>query len=107
MRQNAGLIVGAASNDGFVTGPGFIDDNGVFTAVNVPGATETYVYAINNLGQIAGEYFIGDNNYAFVGILVPEPATWAMMLVGFAGLAFGGCRRSQGDSALRSCPRSS
>jgi hypothetical protein len=93
--NDAGIIVGAASNDGFVTGPGFIDDHGVFTAVNVPGATETYIYAINNLGQIAGEYFIGGNDYAFVGTLVPEPATWAMMLIGFAGLAFGGRRSAR------------
>jgi uncharacterized membrane protein len=92
--NDAGLIVGGASNDGFVTGPGFIDDNGVFTAVNVPGATETYVYAINNRDQIAGEYFIGNNDYAFIGTPVPEPATWAMMLIGFAGLAFGGSRRA-------------
>ncbi|WP_294532053.1 PEPxxWA-CTERM sorting domain-containing protein [uncultured Rhodoblastus sp.] len=28
---------------------------------------------------------------------VPEPATWAMMLLGFAGLGFAGYRRNQGD----------
>ena len=27
---------------------------------------------------------------------VPEPSTWAMMLVGFAGLAFAGYRASHG-----------
>ena len=26
---------------------------------------------------------------------VPEPATWAMMLVGFAGLGFAGLRRAK------------
>jgi hypothetical protein len=31
---------------------------------------------------------------------VPEPSTWAMMLIGFAGLAFAGYRASRGDS----CP---
>jgi hypothetical protein len=25
---------------------------------------------------------------------VPEPATWVMLLLGFAGIAFGGCRRA-------------
>ena len=26
-------------------------------------------------------------------VVVPEPSTWAMMLVGFAGLSYGGYRR--------------
>jgi hypothetical protein len=29
------------------------------------------------------------------GLTVPEPSTWAMMLVGFAGLAYAGCRGSR------------
>jgi PEP-CTERM motif len=28
----------------------------------------------------------------------PEPSTWAMMALGFAGLAFAGYRRSRKDS---------
>jgi hypothetical protein len=44
------------------------------------------------------------NGYAFdlVSVsTVPEPATWTMMLVGFAGLGFAGYRRSKKVSALR------
>ncbi|HEY1780009.1 MAG TPA: PEP-CTERM sorting domain-containing protein [Roseiarcus sp.] len=37
--------------------------------------------------------FIGDGKLAFGGV-VPEPSTWAMMLVGFAGLGFLGYRTS-------------
>jgi PEP-CTERM motif len=30
--------------------------------------------------------------FSLSGSVVPEPSTWAMMLIGFAGLAFAGCR---------------
>jgi hypothetical protein len=33
--------------------------------------------------------------YAATGTFVPEPSTWAMMLVGFAGLGFAGYRTSR------------
>jgi PEP-CTERM motif len=32
-----------------------------------------------------------------IGGAVPEPSTWAMMLVGFAGLGFAGYRSAQAD----------
>jgi uncharacterized protein (TIGR03118 family) len=32
---------------------------------------------------------------------VPEPSTWAMMLLGFAGLGFAGCRRARRRVAVR------
>jgi len=85
--NDAGLIVGGASNDGFVTGPGFVDDNGVFSAVSFPGSAETFVDAINDRGQLAGTYI--DANGAtqiFLATPVPEPAAWAMILAGFGGL---------------------
>jgi hypothetical protein len=34
------------------------------------------------------------------GTAVPEPSTWAMMLLGFAGLGFAGYRRSRKASAI-------
>jgi hypothetical protein len=37
-----------------------------------------------------------ENYYAVtVGSAVPEPSTWAMMLLGFAGLGFAGYRTSR------------
>ena len=45
---------------------------------------EIFLYATNG----AGADFFVDN--AFAG--TPEPSTWAMMLTGFAGLAFAGYR---------------
>jgi hypothetical protein len=35
---------------------GFLDVNGVFTTINVPGATSTRLYGINNAGDIVGNY---------------------------------------------------
>jgi PEP-CTERM motif len=34
-----------------------------------------------------------------IGTVVPEPATWAMMLLGFAGLGFAGYRKSRRPAA--------
>ena len=37
---------------------------------------------------------------AFASPAVPEPSTWAMMLIGFAGLAFAGYRQSRKGAAF-------
>jgi hypothetical protein len=41
----------------------------------------------NNTGEIAGTGSI---------VSTPEPSTWAMMLIGFAGLAYAGYRKTKG-----------
>jgi len=92
--NDAGIIVGGASNDGFATGPGFIDDHGVFTAISVPGATDTVLAGINNLGQIVGQYVDQNGNIeAFVATPVPEPTTWTMLILGCFGVGLGLRRR--------------
>ena len=58
----------------------------------LPGATFSSAESINNLGQIVGE---SD------GSSVPEPSTWAMMLLGFAGSGLAGCRRAKAGGAPR------
>ena len=40
-----------------------------------------------------GSFFAGVDT-SFDGVLVPEPSTWAMMLIGFAGLGYAGYRRA-------------
>jgi hypothetical protein len=45
------------------------------------------------------------NDYAVSKQFAPEPArelsTWAMMLAGFAGLGYAGCRRARGSAPLK------
>jgi PEP-CTERM motif len=82
----------------------------------IDGSTSTepsfmeYIFAFPAFPAAAGVYDTGDDpGYVFFlshtdisytsGTLtiavVPEPSTWAMMLLGFAGLGFAGCRQRQ------------
>jgi hypothetical protein len=47
-------------------------------------------------------YDVGIDNVSFTGTAgsAPEPSTWAMMLLGFAGLGFAAMRRTQGLRAI-------
>ena len=74
--NNAGQVVGFYADAQSVI-HGFVDSNGVFATVDVPRAlfvepngnysafSNTYVYGINNLGQISGDYYEynGDHNF--------------------------------------------
>ena len=55
--NDAGQIVGthSCSRDSGSTGA-FLLSNGVFTAIDAPGATSTFAYGINNNAQIVGFY---------------------------------------------------
>jgi PEP-CTERM motif len=39
------------------------------------------------------------DEFSVSATVVPEPSTWAMMLLGFAGLAFSGYRRARAGHA--------
>jgi probable HAF family extracellular repeat protein len=61
------------------------------TAINLggpPGYTASVAFAINDHGQVVGASYSHFNG-------VPEPPTWAMLLLGFAGLGFAGYRRAR------------
>jgi probable HAF family extracellular repeat protein len=93
-------------------GYGFLYTNGHFTTIQDPNAAMlgTEPFAINDLGQIVGWYYDAQYNiHSFIATpnlfsfatnaaapladAVPEPSTWAMMLVGLMGLGFLGLRR--------------
>jgi uncharacterized membrane protein len=57
----------------------------------VSGCFEGVANAINGAGQVVGS---GQAVGCSAGA-VPEPSTWAMMLLGFAGLGFAGYRRAK------------
>ena len=88
---------------------GFLYSNGRFTTIDDPKGSlvmgGTAPIAINDLGEIVGWYFDAQGNAdallatpsllpfalataAQVADPVPEPSTWAMMLLGLAGLGF-------------------
>ena len=71
---------------------GFLWVNGVFSTINPPGATSSTANGINDHGSIVGFYTnAAGSTIGFT--TVPEPSTWAMMLLGFAGLGFFGYRK--------------
>jgi hypothetical protein len=66
--------------------------------IKLPGGDLSMANAINDAGQVVGQVYGPLNYVAPVGpsepSSVPEPSTWAMMLIGFAGLGFAGYRRT-------------
>jgi PEP-CTERM motif len=65
-----------------------------FTELHPPGGGTFDAFGINDLGEVV----LTDNNGSGVNFLynptgVPEPGTWAMMLLGFAGVGYAARRR--------------
>jgi probable HAF family extracellular repeat protein len=65
-------------------------DGSVINLGRLPGSTSSFAYGINDVGEAVG----------YNEVAVPEPSTWAMMLVGFGGLAFAGYRRANARHAM-------
>jgi hypothetical protein len=71
--NNGGQIVGSVlviagnANTGFsYLNHGFLDNGGVFTLLDVPGATSTSAIGINNYGTIVGSYTAASKTHGFV-----------------------------------------
>lgn len=97
---NQGTLFEDINNNGLVSGM-WVDASGddhafefnsvldVFTEINVPGADNVEAFGINDLGDVvlsAPDLTNGPNNFIYNAAGVPEPASWAMMLIGFVGL---------------------
>jgi PEP-CTERM motif len=64
-------------------------------SLDFAGATNVDFFSINPDGS-----YLPDNG-TFAVAAVPEPSTWAMMLLGFAGLGFMAYRRKNNKTAFR------
>jgi hypothetical protein len=105
---------------GTITGTGTTDlsevlSNGVSLSLTAPGATSAMFSPIGSLNVIkdqndfAGSAGSADSSIlgnAFSVMAVPEASTWAMMLIGFAGLGYAGYRTAQEPRARKSAIRS-
>jgi hypothetical protein len=94
---------------GTKTGTGTADlsetlSNGVTLSLTSPGATSAtfapigFLSVIKDQQDFAGTAGSSDSSLlvnAFSTSLVPEPSTWAMMFLGFAGLGYVGFQRSR------------
>jgi hypothetical protein len=99
--NNKNQVVGSYVDEGGNT-DGFVYNwvTEQLTTINDPhadgtmafGVEGTIVNGINDEGQLVGFYANtdGPNVNGFLANPVPEPSTWAMMLLGFAGLGFVG-----------------
>ncbi len=57
-------------------------------------------YSAAFTGKVDGVDYYNLQGSATVSNAVPEPSTWGMMLLGFAGLGFAGFRRAKTDRAM-------
>lgn len=99
---------------GTTTGTGSADlsetlSNGVVLNLAAPGAATAMFTAVSSLGVIKDQFDLsGPDGSAETSILgngfsvsgVPEPSTWAMMLLGFAGLGFAAFRKTKRPIAI-------
>jgi hypothetical protein len=81
------LVIGAPLGHGL-----FVTDNIAFVAdLSISGSC-------GDVTCTAGTGLVGSG--PGTSVLIPEPSTWAMMLIGFAGLAYAGLRKAKGARAL-------
>ncbi len=87
--NNAGEMVGGYTTSSGNT-YGYLDVNGIFTTLSVPGASTTWAQGINNLGDIVGYYTNSSGTFGFLATPntvppisgTPEPSTLVLFGTG-------------------------
>jgi hypothetical protein len=82
--ETSGLVVDSFSHNG----SGVVSDSGPFSM------TEEAVFTLTPGGQLV------NRGQTEVKVAVPEPSTWAMMVLGFAGLAYAGFRKTRSSGSI-------
>jgi PEP-CTERM motif-containing protein len=84
-----GVVINIAGFGNVVSAPGPTSPVTTAFSVNNPGAAGTFAYTLN-YNECCGPPAVLQWQYANGQQIsaVPEPSTWAMMLLGFAGLGF-------------------
>ncbi|HXA40475.1 MAG TPA: PEPxxWA-CTERM sorting domain-containing protein [Phenylobacterium sp.] len=97
---SVGTVFEDINNNGLVSGE-WMDAGGdshafvfnsvadAFTDIDVLGATSTSAFGLNDAGDVvvtASGVAEGPNNFLYHADAVPEPTTWAMLILGFFGL---------------------
>jgi hypothetical protein len=97
-----GIADGFAVINGFQHGILYNSLTKMFTILDPPGSTATTLNGLNDAGEVVG-FFVGakGNTDGTLGTPVPEPATWIMMLAGFAGLGWLGLRGPRRSEVVR------
>ena len=86
------FLAGGLNSDGSITGLAGLEILSVDQFSSTPTLWSAAVGRLEEAGTIS--------TFTNVTNTVPEPSTWAMMALGFAGLGILGYRKTRGDNAL-------
>jgi outer membrane lipase/esterase len=75
------------------------DATGGSVCSTLPAVQDTYLFWDDVHPTAAGQLIVADAALSAMGLPVPEPSTWAMLLIGFVGLGFADYRRSASGRA--------
>jgi hypothetical protein len=95
------VLVNGNTYEAFKNPDGVFDANSVLLTTLVDNTFSHGQFALYDFDS-----FMSFSNFTVSGSLVsgavPEPSTWAMMLIGFAGLGFIAYRRTKKSAAVKS-----
>lgn len=100
--NDKGIADGFAVFDGVQHGILYNSLTKMFTILDPPGSTSTTLNGLNDAGDVVGFFMdAAGNTDGTLGTPVPEPATWLMILAGFAGLGWLGLGRYRWPGVAR------